>query len=238
MGSVSCFTSFTFSYLGRALILAETLKAAHPNWKLYALMVDEPPPGVDVPAALSKFDHVVYARELGFERWKAWLFKHDIVEASTAVKGKMARHLLDKGYEYVVYLDPDIAVFHQLDSIIENMGNNSICLTPHQVAPNKTPGYVKDNELTSLLYGVYNLGFAAIKNDDVGNSFAQWWDERTYEACYDDVGNGVFTDQKWCDLVPALFPRVYIERDPGCNVASWNLSTRKISVSKIGRAHV
>ena len=38
----------------------------------------------------------------------------------------------------------------------------------------------------------------------------------------------MFTDQKYFDLVPGLFDRVHIERDPGCNAASWNLSQRTI----------
>ncbi len=43
-----------------------------------------------------------------------------------------------------------------------------------------------------------------------------------------------FTDQRWCDLVPSLFDRVHIERDPGYNVASWNLSTRRIQILATG----
>jgi hypothetical protein len=238
MKPIKCFTSFTFSYLGRATILAETLKAAHPDWEIYGLMVDEPPPGLDVGVALRFFDRVVYAKDLGIPRWKAWLFKHDIVEASTAVKGRMARYLLSLGASHVVYLDPDIAVFHPLDRIIEKLEDHSVILTPHQVAPNSRLGYIRDNELAALKYGIFNLGFVAINNDDTGHAFADWWDARTYEACYDEVETGIFTDQKWCDLVPALFPRVYIERDPSFNVASWNLSTRTIRFSESGQITV
>jgi hypothetical protein len=146
----------------------------------------------------------------------------------------MARHLLALGATHVVYLDPDIAVFHSLDRVIDKLIDNSVILTPHQVSPNSELGHIRDNELAALKYGIFNLGFVAIKNDDIGNSFADWWDARTYEACYDEVESGIFTDQKWCDLVPALFPRVYIERDPGFNVASWNLSTRNIRFSNTG----
>jgi hypothetical protein len=54
------------------------------------------------------------------------------------------------------------------------------------------------------------------------------------DHCYDDVPNGLFTDQRWCDLVPAFFGRVHILRDPGYNVASWNLSRRPVSISLDG----
>ncbi len=66
------------------------------------------------------------------------------------------------------------------------------------------------------------------------NEFANWWAQQLYFACYDDVPNGIFTDQKWCDLVPCLFDRVYIERNPGYNVASWNISTREIKIETDG----
>src|SRR5271155_4762676 len=98
---VHCFTSFTFSYLARAMILATTLKAAHPDWVLWAVITDEPPDAGHAGAD-KEFDHVVYAKELGFKHFERWLFKHDIVEASTAVKGQMLRYLLDQGAHKVV----------------------------------------------------------------------------------------------------------------------------------------
>ena len=32
-----------------------------------------------------------------------------------------------------------------------------------------------------------------------------WWCQRAYRFNRDDVPNGLFTDQRWMDLVPALF---------------------------------
>ena len=234
MSKVKCFSSFTFSYLTRAIMLARTLREAHPDWELWAMMVDVPPPGVDAAAVLTDFDRVIYPEQLGLDRFSAWLFKHDIVEACTAVKGRTMAYLLDSDADQVVYFDPDIAVFHSMNSVLDRLADHSVILTPHQVTPNSTFGQVRDNELTSLKYGIYNLGFCAVRNDVTGRSFADWWSRQLYFACYDEVENGIFTDQKWCDLVPALFPRVWVERDPGCNVASWNLSTRRIAITGDG----
>jgi hypothetical protein len=231
--SIHCFTSFTFSYLPRALILARTLRSVHPDWVLWAVVPDAMPNGQDFGLS-REFDHVVYASELALPRFRNWIFKHDIVEASTAVKGEMLRHIFAQGADKVVYLDPDIAVFSALRGVVQRLDTHSIVLTPHQVSPNDTEGLVRDNELTSLKYGIYNLGFAAVRGDATGRQFADWWARQLYFACYDDVPNGIFTDQKWCDLVPCLFDRVYIERDPGYNVASWNLSTRRVKVSAQG----
>ena len=43
-------------------------------------------------------------------------------------------------------------------------------------------------------------------------------------------------DQKWCNLVPCFFDGVVILRDPGYNVASWNLSHRKMRFDAEGLA--
>ncbi len=234
MTDVAAFTSFTFGYLPRAIVLARTLRQAHPDWRIVALIVDVRPPGYDDGALRANFDEVVYADELGIPRFRSWMFKHDIVEACTAVKGRMLCRLLDEGADRVVYLDPDIAVFHGLDAVLAGLDTASIILTPHQTEPNTRPAAVQDNELTSLLYGIYNLGFLAVANDAGGRAFAEWWAEQLHRACYDEPERGVFTDQKYCDLVPGLFDGVHVNRDPGCNVASWNVSTRRISISDGG----
>ena len=91
-----------------------------------------------------------------------------------------------------------------------------------------------DNEASSLRHGVYNLGFLGIRNDQVGKRMASWWSDRLLRFCYDETAKGIFVDQKWCDLVPSFFPGVGIVRDPGYNVASWNLSQRKVGISQGG----
>lgn len=227
MARIACFTSFTYGYLARARVLALTLKQVHPDWELWALLVDKPPAELP-PAALAPFDHVMDADALDIPRFAAWMFKHDLVEACTAVKGAMLCHLLDRGADIVVYLDPDIAVFHPLDAIAARLGAASIMLTPHQTVPNTTATAIADNELGSMQYGIFNLGFLAVRNDPTGRAFAQWWAGMLHTACYDAVETGLFTDQKYCDLAPALFERVHIERSPGFNVASWNLSQRRL----------
>ena len=238
LDGIHCYTSFSFSYLSRATVLAETLRRSHPNWTVWALIVDLPPDGFPASEFLHAFDHVVYAKDMGFPAYESWIFKHDVVEACTAVKGEMMRMLLAGGAEKVVYLDPDIAVFHSLEGIISKLDDYSMILTPHQVTPSVGIDAIRDNEMTAFLYGIYNLGFAAVRADSNGKEFAQWWAERLYAACYDKIEAGIFTDQKYCDIVPALFGNVYIERDPGYNVASWNLSSRNLKIAEDGCIYV
>ncbi len=231
---VVCYTSFTYSYLSRARVLLESVRRVHPGWQVWAVVVDEAPPGVDAGRALAGFDGVLQLADLGIPRALGWLFGHDLVEACTAVKGRAMLHLLDRGAARVVYFDPDIALFNPL----EGLEAGSIMLTPHQLEANQDSQAIIDNEMAALVYGVFNLGFISVRNDGAGRAFAEWWAGLLHAACFDDTGAGIFTDQKYCDLAPGLFEGVQVWRDPGCNVASWNLSRRRLAFDGAGRITV
>jgi hypothetical protein len=233
---VLCFSSFTFSYLNRARVLFASLRRFHPDWELVALITDEPPPGFAFDPAREPFDRVVYARDLGIPDFTRWLFKHDVVEVCTAVKGPFLLQACQSGAEAVIYLDPDTALLASLEPIEAWLQSDAdILLTPHLLEPNDAAQAIEDNDVATLRTGVFNLGFLAVRADGEGARFAGWWNERLLSHCYDDVGHGLFVDQRWCDEAPGLFDRLKVIRDPGYNVASWNLSRREVSVEKDGR---
>lgn len=231
MSRVHCFTSITFSYLAKARVLAWSLKRFHPDWVLWVVISDREPPGFRFSIADEPFDRVLWADELPIDRLKGWLFKHDVVEVCTAVKGPALELLTASDADKILYLDPDIAVMGPLDSIVSLLDHHDIVLTPHLLHQNDEAGAIEDNEICSLQHGIYNLGFIAIRNGGEGKRFARWWGERLKHYCYDDIPSGLFVDQRWCDLVPALFDNVHILRDPGCNVASWNINHRRIDIT-------
>lgn len=231
---ICCFTSISFSYLNRARVLGATLKRHHPDWTLWLVISDVPPDGLSFDVSQESWDKVTFATELEIADTKAWIFKHDVVELCTAVKGPFLEFLTELDFDQIFYLDPDIAVLNNLEPMVRMLGTSSILLTPHQLEPDDNEISVWDNEIGSLIHGAYNLGFIAIRNDDIGRSFATWWSNRCRRFCFDDKSKGLFVDQKWCDLIPAFFDRVTVVRDPGYNIASWNLNRRKISVSHDG----
>jgi len=234
MSEVHCFTSASFAYLDRVRVLGETLRRHHPDWTLWLCLSDQEPLCFAYDSSAETFDHVVRLGELGIPDLRRWTFDHDVVELCTAVKGQMLCRLLEMGAEKVVYLDPDIAVLESLDEIDELLSTYNVILTPHQIEPDDTKAAIIDNEIGSLKYGIYNLGFIAVANTAEGRRFAGWWRDRLLDFCFDDVPNGLFTDQRWCDHVPSFFTGVHILRDPGYNVASWNLSRRKITIESDG----
>jgi hypothetical protein len=234
LADTHCYTSISFSYLDRARVLAETIRRHHPDWVLWLCISDQEPPGFSFDITDEGFDHVVRAWELDVPSYRPWVFGHDVVELCTAVKGPMLQHILASGADQVVYLDPDIALFGPLEGVLDLLRRHPVVLTPHIVSPERFANGVRDNEISCLKHGVYNLGFVAVQNCGEGNRFANWWADRLREFCHDDIPNGLFTDQRWCDLAPALFEGVAVLRDPGYNVASWNLATRPITIDGAG----
>jgi hypothetical protein len=235
---VLCYSSFTFSYLNRARVLFETLRRFHPEWELVALITDRPPPGFGFDPDEEPFDRVVWAEELGLADFKSWLFRHDVVEACTAVKGPFLHQACAGDADAVIYLDPDTALFSRLDPLVERLETDDILLTPHLTDPNWETEAILDNDLSASRTGIFNLGFVAVRTSGEGARFGRWWNDRLVNWCYDEMDRGVFVDQRWCDHVPALFDKVGIVRDPGYNVASWNLSTRTVSIAKDGMIRV
>lgn len=231
--AIHCYTSFSFSYLGKARVLAATLKQHHPDWVLWAVITDKEPDSFEFSLDNEAFDRVLWAESM-FE--ESWLFGHDVVEACTAVKGRALQTILaEPDTEKVFYFDPDIAIFAPLDPLVSDLDEASILLTPHQVDPDECRSAILDNEIASLKYGTFNLGFIAIRNDADGRRCADWWADRLRDWCHDRLDIGVFVDQKWCNQIPAFFDGVKIVRDPGYNVASWNLSQRRVDITEDGR---
>jgi hypothetical protein len=234
MSNVQCFTSATFSYIDRVRVLGKTLHQHHPDWNLTLCLCDKEPPGFQFDLAKEPIDDLVRIDDLGIPNFKQWIFMHDVIELCTAVKGPMLCRLLNAGASKVIYMDPDIAIVNSLNEIEELLDRYEIVLTPHQLSPDDGKQAIIDNEIGSLIHGIYNLGFLAVANQPEGRRFSEWWQSRLMEFCYSDPANGLFTDQRWCDHVPAMFSNVCILRDPGYNVASWNLSRRLITIEQDG----
>jgi hypothetical protein len=220
------FTSITANYLPKAAALAHSVKRVHPEATFHLVLSDDMPDCP--PITTAAFDSVISIRQLPIEGLPSWIFKHRLVELCTAVKGAAFEYIADRfGAERIFYFDPDIVVCNPLDHLMETLDRHAILLTPHQSVPDTDFEAILDNEVCCLRHGVYNLGFLGIRMAGQGRSFIAWWADRLRRLCYDEVPNGLFTDQRWVDLAPAFFDDIAIVRDPQYNVATWNLTHRR-----------
>jgi hypothetical protein len=226
--TVHVFTSAAFNYIPKARLLFDSLRRHHPEWVLHLALGDALHPEFDLSA--ETFDSIMPLAELNIPNWRAWAFCHTIVELCTAIKPFALQRLLQQNdCEKVFYFDPDIVLFSRVDDIVAALDDGNICLTPHLTTPEDTLQAIIDNEICSLQHGIYNLGFIGVRVSEEGGRFADWWANRAYHFCRDDIPHGLFTDQRWIDLVPALFEGVAIIRNSRHNVAPWNISRRSLA---------
>jgi hypothetical protein len=226
------FTVANLNYLNQVLVLAKSIKR-HESAQFVLLLIER-----TIPKELllidAGIDEVILVEEI-VKDFADHVKVYNVVEASTSVKGAALRYLLNRSNgDSVIYLDPDVALFSDLKELSDLADRSSIALTPHQLAPSETESTIWE-EVDSLKYGVFNFGCLAVAPDKIGLEFANWWDARIQKLSFERHSDGLFTDQKWGNLVPIFFPTTAICRDPGINFAHWNLHSRKTSFDQEGR---
>ena len=224
---IHLFTSAAPNYVGKVRALCESLRRHWPSVMTHWAVADLPNEQLLDNLGDGEIDEILFVDDLEVGHDAGWMFKHNVVELSTAIKAEVALSLLDGAdCELLVYLDPDIVVFSALDDLVDELRSASIALTPHLLRPEQETEAVEDNELCALRHGVFNLGFFGVRNCEEGKRFLKWWRERCQAYCWGDWRTGVFTDQKWVNFAPAFFPDTSILRSPRFNVAPWNINQR------------
>ena len=222
------FTCAAVNYLPKVRILCHSLRKYHPEAVIHLALADERPDWLQAEG--EPFDSILDIAGLGIPDWRPWSFTHSIVELSTAIKPFALKRLLAlPDCATVLYFDPDMVLFSRVDDILASLATSNLALTPHQTKPEESLEAILDNEVASLKHGIFNLGFIGVRNTEEGRRFADWWALRTQYFCRAEVANGLFTDQKWLNFAPVFFDGVAIQKSPRHNVATWNLTTRRMS---------
>lgn len=208
------------NYLPYARVLTESFLSHHPDGEMFVLVVDD-----EQGAVSDEAFRVVRPSDLPLSQrqFREMATSYDVLELSTSLKPWLMRLLGDAG-QPVTYLDPDIEIFSNLGEADDLAGSHELVLTPHFLAPPPRDGlHPSENDI--LIAGTYNLGFLTIAPS--ATDFLSWWVERLERDCIVDPGAGYFVDQRWLDLGAHYFNAGVI-RDPGWNVAYWNLHERPL----------
>lgn len=228
---VAYFTICSLNYFHFARTLAQSLRAAQPDARLFVFVADR----WDEAAVAAAPEFVaVPAEALGIANLLDMAFRYDILEFNTALKPYCFDYLLGRGeFDRAIYLDPDIYVLRPLDHVLQAFADGSDCvLTPHITRPIDDGGYPGEIEL--LLSGVFNLGFAAFADAPDARRFLAWWRQKLATGCLRDIANGIFVDQRYCDFAPAFIERLTVLRHPGYNLAYWNFVYRQVEAADGG----
>ena len=213
------------NYLPHARVLAQSFLAHNPGSRFTTLVIDDRrrEVGPDEPFDLLHLDDLVPdVAELHL-----LASYYDVMELATAVKPLLLMHLLRQTTDPVAYIDPDIEVYADLSPVEQAAAQAPIVLTPHTMVPYPRDG-LRPTEAEIMGSGIYNLGFIAVAHG--AEDFLRWWWERLQRDAVVDPTRMLFTDQRWIDFVPGLFDHVLV-KDPGLNVAYWNLHGRDVAGS-------
>ena len=84
------FTSICANYLHKARCLAESVKTHMPDAQFFVCLTEREMPNC---ANFDAFDQVILSKDMWEGNFDQFIYKHAIVEASTAVKGQFFRYL-------------------------------------------------------------------------------------------------------------------------------------------------
>ncbi|GFK93752.1 Alpha-monoglucosyldiacylglycerol synthase [Fundidesulfovibrio magnetotacticus] len=225
-GKDAALTIVSANYLSHAVTLCDSFKHFHPDKDFIIALVDDV--SDEVLEMFPCAGRIVKITDFAIPDFSRMAYRYSVIELNTAVKPYILGRLFESAlYGKIIYLDPDIELFHPLDAAYSALDAHSIALTPHITKPyfdGKSPG---DHAI--LLSGAYNLGFLGIKDCASARNLLDWWKEKLFVDCVSDTGNGYFVDQRWLDLAPCFCPDHKIIFDDGYNVAYWNLHERRLS---------
>ena len=224
------YTIVSKNYLPMAAVMIDSFLDHNPGWDCKILLCDnitsedEKKYISNIPAEIIPLLSLQDSCEVNLQEL---CFKYSVVELNTAVKPLFLEYLFSKGYSTVIYLDPDILIFHSFSGIEGLLEHYDIILTPHITTPLPEDGYTQtDHDI--LCSGAYNLGFLALKNSPEARRLIAWWQKKLENSCYSRVEEGLFTDQKWMDLAPSFCDNLLILKDKTYNVAFWNIHERRV----------
>src|SRR5439155_10740004 len=114
------------NYLVYARVLAESLRQHHPDSHCFVLLVDRVDGAFDPRA--EPFT-LIEIEQLPIPDLPRFCFQYSVLELNTAAKPYFLAYLFEKyGLGKIVYLDPDVMVFHDLTDLAELLEQHNILL--------------------------------------------------------------------------------------------------------------
>jgi hypothetical protein len=220
MKRVAACTAVAGNYVAMARVLRDSFRRFHPEIPFHVLLA-----GRKEEAGLlgGESAGVVGLHDLRIPGLWKMLLRYERKQLMGAVKPALLRFLLEQGYESVLFLDADLQVTATLEPLLEVVASHSLTLTPHVGPAFALTGSPADAKLL-LLAGVNNTGVVGVTNREESRHFLGWWEGRLRTHCWEAVRQGFHFDQRWADLAMGFVEDLHLLRDPGVNVAYWNLS--------------
>ena len=218
------FTICSNNYLALASCCLDSVAEHHPGAPTFVFIADRSQETPEVTR-----HQTVPCSSLTLPHLEQMAFAYDITEFNTALKPSCFSWLFERyPGSRCVYLDPDIWVLNRIEPLEDALaGGAELVLTPHITKARSEE--TQPDDRTILLGGTYNLGFAALSDSPSTRALLQWWERHLERDCRSAPAEGLFVDQRWMDLAPGFAEKTAILRQPGCNIAYWNLYERRVT---------
>ena len=225
------FTICSNNYLAQAKVLGDTLLKHNTDYKFAIILCDKFSDKIDY--SIFKNFEIIEIDSIGVKGFNELVNNYNIIELNTYIKPFVIRFLFNKYQsDFLFYLDPDICIYDSLEKIERYFDNDEILVTPHILKPIPFDDKIPSENLF-LNFGIYNLGFIGLKKTKQVYDLLSWWEDKTYNACYDKVHLGLFVDQLWINHVPIFFKKVKVIKDYGVNYGPWNFHERQLISERI-----
>ncbi len=221
---VAAATIVSRSRVALARATARSFRGQHPEVPFYCLLADGEHEEIRAdrePFEMVRFDALAAPDDECFR------FRYGEMELSYAATPFLVAHLLESGFEGVLFLKQETMVLDRVDGLLEMLRRHSVLLTPHLLSPPEGEGEF-ERARNVLRAGVFNGGVLGFAQCEEARRVLEWWKQKTWRLCLLDVDHGLHYEQRWLDFVPSIAPRCGIVRDPGVNVGHWNLPERRI----------
>ncbi len=140
-----------------------------------------------------------------------------------ALKPVFIQFLLEKGYDKVIYVDPDIFFVGDYNFLFKQLDETAVLLTPHWRDANPLDN--EANFITLFKDGIFNAGF--IGASAKGEKAIHWWAGLCSYKIERNLSKGLFDDQRYLDAMPVMFNGIEILKHKGCNLSYWNMNVSK-----------
>ena len=213
------------NHLPFARALRSSLKKHNPDIPFRHLLVSS---RREAEKARKEGFDLVDIRDFDTPALRRMIRSRDLKQACAALKPVLLLHLLRQGFDSVAFLDPDILVTASLQPLLDEIAQHALTLTGHiDSSFARESGFSRQSDL--LLAGMYNGGFLGVSHASETVQFLTWWAQRLETHCVNDARHGLHYDQRWLDFAPGFIGRLNLLRDPGYNLAYWNIQDHEIA---------
>lgn len=219
---MAAYTVVTPNYLANAISLKKSFLRHNPDADFFIGII-----GNENHVHNKNISNVCFVNDIADDRIQGMILRYDPFELSCALKPFFATYILQHqpDLQRLIYLDSDMYVF----GAFAPLADAAITICPHRT---KNIGFLPGTENFSIIslnrYGVFNAGYFELQRKNETMAFLDWWEALMEKEAFNNPDEHLFSDQLWLNAVPSFFDDVYINKNPGYNMAYWNLIERRI----------